>query len=199
MKLYFIRHADKEEGDFYNAHLKHQDPPLTKRGRIRAEALAEYFENKNIDILYVSEYLRARQTAEILAEKKRLTTVMDRRLNEIDNGIIDGMSVFSIKEEYASFWSDFVSHSKDVRFPGGETGEEAKGRQLSLLSDLLAKGKDAALFSHEGYIRLLICTLLDLPVYERYRFAADFCSVTEIEFLYDSLKWRVVRINHTVE
>ncbi|MEA5049431.1 MAG: histidine phosphatase family protein [Eubacteriales bacterium] len=199
MKLYLIRHADKEEGEFYNVFLKHQDPPITKRGQLRAETLTNYFENRNIDTIYVSEYLRARQTAAILASKKGLVSRMDRRLNEIDNGAIDGMSDSAIQEKYASFWNDYISHTKDVRFPEGETGEEARKRQLSLLSDLLAEGKDAVLICHERYIRLLICTVLDLPVYERYRFAADYCSITEIEFLEGLFKWRIVRINHSIE
>jgi broad specificity phosphatase PhoE len=103
LKLYFIRHADKGIGDCYNHHLKHQDLPITDQGKSRAEKLASYFELKEISTVYASEYLRAQQTATPLATKKGLEIVIDNRLNEIDNGIIEEMSDAEIKEKYPSF------------------------------------------------------------------------------------------------
>lgn len=199
MKFYFIRHADKGAGDCYNDHLKHQDFPLTEQGKNRAENLARYLECKDIDAVYASEYVRAQQTAGAVAAKKGLPLVVDCRLNEIDNGLIEEMSDEEIKENYPSFWDDFFSFSKDVRFPGGETGEEVKARQQSLLQDLIADGKNAALVSHEGYIRLLICHVLNLPVYERYKFYIGYCGVTEIEFCEDTGTWKIRCMNQAIE
>ena len=199
MKLYFIRHADKGTGDCYNDHLKHQDFPITEQGKNRADNLASYFESREISTVYASEYLRAQQTAIALATKKGLEIVIDNRLNEIDNGVIEEMSDAEIQEKYPSFWDDFFDYSKDVRFPEGETGEEVKARQLSLLNELIARGKNAALVSHEGYIRLLICNLLNLPVYERYKFTIGYCGIIEIEFCGDLGKWKIVRINQEIE
>lgn len=199
MTLYFIRHADKGTEECYNDSLRHQDFPITDQGKRRAENLASYFELKEISIVYASEYLRAQQTAKSLASKKGLEIVIDNRLNEIDNGIIEELSDEEIKEKYPSFWNDFFSYSKDVRFPEGETGEEVKARQRSLLNELITRGKNAALISHEGYIRLLICHLLSLPVYERYKFKIDYCGITEIEFCRDLGKWKIDRINQVIE
>lgn len=199
MKLYFIRHADKGMGDCYNDYLRHQDFPITDQGRRRAENLASYFDFKQISTVYASEFLRAQQTAKALSIKKGLEIVIDSRLNEIDNGIIEKLSDAEIKEKYPSFWNDFFSYSKDVRFPEGETGEEVKARQRSFLNDLIAREKNAALVTHEGYIRLLICHLLDLPVYERYKFEIDYCGITEIEFCRDLGKWKIDRINQAIE
>jgi len=199
LKLYFIRHADKGTGDCYNDHLKHQDFPISDLGKRRAENLAVYFERKEISAVYASEYLRAQQTAAALAGKNELEIVVDHHLNEIDNGILEEMSDADIKEKYPSFWNDFFSYSKDVRFPGGETGEDVKERQQSLLNELVASGKNAALVSHEGYIRLLICNLLGLPVYKRYQFAIGYCGITEIEFCRDLGKWKIIRMNQAVE
>ena len=199
MKLYFIRHADKGTGNCYNEHLRHQDFPLSDLGKRRAENLAYYFERKEISTVYASEYLRTQQTAAALAAKKGLEIVVDHRLNEIDNGILDEMSDAEIKRKYPSFWDDFFSYSKDVRFPDGETGEEVKARQQSLLKELIAGGKNAALVSHEGYMRLLICNLLGLPVYERYQFEIGYCGITEIESCKDLGKWKIIRMNQAIE
>ena len=36
MKWYIIQHADKEQGDFYNPDLRHQDEPINEKGYIKA-------------------------------------------------------------------------------------------------------------------------------------------------------------------
>lgn len=197
MKLYFIRHADKGTGSCYNEHLQHQDYPITKQGEKRAAKLAEYFEHINLDAVYASEYKRAQQTAGAVAERKGLSVSVDERLNEIDNGVIDGMSDEEIKRKYPVFFKDFLSFSKDVRFPGGETGSETKQRQKSLLDDLIKKNEDALLVTHEGYIRLLVCHLAGLPVYKRCKFKMDYCGICEVEYLESSGQWRINKVNQT--
>ena len=46
-----------------------------------------------------------------------MEVVVDHRLNEIDNGILEEMSDAEIKEKYPSFWNNFFSYSKDIVFP----------------------------------------------------------------------------------
>ena len=43
MKWYIIRHADKEQGDFYNPNLRHQDQPISEKGHLKAQKLISYF------------------------------------------------------------------------------------------------------------------------------------------------------------
>lgn len=133
MKVYVVRHGDKADGDYFNEYLKHQDEPLSESGEAKAKMLCTYFKDINISQIYTSEYLRTKQTAKYVAELKRITLIEDRRLNEIDNGIIESMSDDEIKKRYPEFWADFFSYTKDVRFPDGETGEEVKARQKELM------------------------------------------------------------------
>ena len=195
MKIYIVRHADKEVGEYYNRHLKHQDSPISEKGIQRSKNLVDYFQAKEIKKIIVSEYLRTTQTARYVAEYKDIQIVRDKRLNEIDNGVLEQMDDAQIKEKYPTFWNDFFSYSKDVRFPEGETGEEVKNRQKDLLHELIFHDEDVLLISHEGFIRLLLCHLLDIPVYERRKFEVDFCGVTELEFMKETKEWKIIRIN----
>lgn len=199
MKIYIVRHGDKEKGNYYNEYLRHQDEPLNENGKRRAEKLVDYFENKQFSKIYVSEYLRTAQTAHPIAEKRGIQVIIDKRLNEIDNGLIDSLSDEEIKEKFPEFWDDFMSFSKDVRFPEGETGEEVKCRQKDLLNTLIENGEDVLLFGHEGYIRLLLCHLLGLPVYKRHLFKIDFCGITEIEYDKETDVWMITKVNHTLD
>ena len=197
MKLYALRHAQKQGGDYYSASLRHQDCPLTPAGEEAALRLADWFAPIHIDRILASGYLRAERTARHIAASKGLPLERDPRLNEIDDGTIEGLSHAEIQAKYPEFWADFSSRSKDVRFPGGETGEEVMERQQSLLSELIAADQDVLLVAHEVYIRLLVCNLTGLPPYKRHLFRVDFCGLTEAEYSRDTGLWRIIRVNQT--
>src|SRR5699024_3612276 len=59
---YFIRHAEKKFDGTFN-------PNLTAKGYKRAKFWAEYFKDKNIDLVYCTTLRRTHQTAEALLEK----------------------------------------------------------------------------------------------------------------------------------
>jgi len=193
MKLCFIRHGEKETTSIVNSQIGHTDPSLTEFGFKQATALVEYFKDKQVDYIYASEYLRVQQTAEPLSRDKMISIKVDKRLNEIDNGLIETMSDEEIEKEYPEFWRDFFEHKKDCRFPGGETGEEVKERQNDLLKEIKEKDGTYVLFCHEGYIRILMCNLLGIPVYHRYKFKYDYCGITEV--IYENEEWKIKRFN----
>lgn len=194
---YIIRHAEKEKGDFYDPHLRHQDEPISQTGRQKAIRLWPYLRDKQISAIYISAYQRTRQTIEHVAAQLGITPVIDERLNEIDNGCFDGLSEEEIQRLYPEIWKAFVERSADFRFPGGETGEEANQRIASLLEEKQQAHMNENLIfvSHEGWIRLLMCHIMDLPVYRRWDFHYDFCGITEITYqpLYQS--WKLIRFN----
>lgn len=193
MTLFFIRHGEKEITSIVNPLIGHTDPPLTSNGIRQSELLVEYFKNIEIDYIYASEYLRAQQTAQPLAGDRNIGVQIDKRLNEIDNGIIETMADREIEKEYPDFWREFFEHTHDVRFPGGETGEEVQKRQKSILEEIKRRSGTYVLFCHEGYIRILMCTILGMPVYHRYRFKYDYCGITEV--VQDNGEWKIKRFN----
>jgi len=194
MVFYFIRHGEKETTSIVNEKIHHTDPSLTKHGFEQAESLVKYFEEINIDEIYASEYLRVQQTAKPLSQNKKRSVIVDNRLNEIDNGIIETMPDDAIEKQYPEFWKDFWDHKKDCRFPGGETGEEVKERQNSIIHEKMKEDKNIVFFTHDGFIRILICNILGMPVYHRYRFKYDYCGITEL--IYEKSEWKIKRVNH---
>lgn len=199
MRIFISRHGDKVWGGYYNEYLKHQDEPLTEKGEVMAKRLIDFFDHVDIKRIIVSEYLRTSQTAKYIAIHKGITIEKDKRLNEIDNGIIESMDNKEIKEKYPEFLRDFNSHTMDVRFPDGETGEEVRLRQKELLDELIQRDENVFLVSHEGYIRLLLCHLLDIPVYKRHMFKVDMCGIMEFEYDKTTAEWKIIRFNYTLD
>ena len=118
MKIYFLRHADKERGDFYNPRLRHQDRPLSAQGRQDAQKLAGWFADKTLAAIYVSGYQRTRQTIQPLAERLHLVPILDERLNEIDNGLVDEMTGEQFRQAWPEQWQAFNEPHGGFPLPG---------------------------------------------------------------------------------
>lgn len=191
--LYFVRHADKKPGQFFNERMRHQDPPLSCYGRIQARQIGWIFRHEDIKAIYISEYIRTLQTARPLARRLKLPPIVDARLNEIDNGEVEGLTESEIQAKYAETWRAYQERNKDFRWPGGETGVEAQARIVSFLDEHGSEPGDKLIVSHEGIIKLLLCHLLKLPVYRRFEFRLGTIGWLETEWKEREQGWTVVR------
>ena len=197
MKIYIIRHAEKESGSYYNPRLRHQDEPISEKGRRSAERLSAFFAERPIDAIFVSGYRRTGETIQPVARQLGLTPIVDERLNEIDNGLIEALSDTEIQEQYPDVWRAFMERSADFRFPEGETGEEVRSRIASFLDEKRNQYPNGIIaVTHDGLIRTLMCHVLGLPVYRRWDFQIDFCGIVELSIRPDSGGWKLIRFNH---
>ena len=198
--VYFIRHGRKVKTDskqYYNEQLHIVDDPLSDGGREDAERIAAFFKNIDIKKIYVSQYKRTYQTAQPAAKDKGLTITIEERVNEINNGELGNMSDEQVAAAFPQLWKDFCSHECDVRFPGGDSGEDVKRRQDSFLDEIKDEKEDIMVITHDGYIRLLMCNILGLPVYKRYKFKTQMGCVSIISYDEED-GWRIVRFNQSV-
>ncbi len=60
--VYLVRHAEKEKGN-------NRNPNLTEKGKTRAINLVKMLKNKNIEIIYSTQYARTIQTASPMAKE----------------------------------------------------------------------------------------------------------------------------------
>ncbi|WP_139855148.1 SixA phosphatase family protein [Aequorivita sinensis] len=65
---YLIRHAEKDRTDPEN-----EDPSLNIDGMMRAKNWAKYFETIKIDEIYVTKYIRTKQTVSFIAQQKAIS------------------------------------------------------------------------------------------------------------------------------
>ena len=195
MKWYIIRHADKEAGDFFNPALRHQDQPISANGRAEAQKLSTYFTGIQITKIYVSEYIRTGQTIEYVAQEKKQSAIVDVRLNEIDNGLIEGLSGQELREKFPYIWTAFMKRNRDFQFPEGESGEDALDRIKSFMEEKQGHEEDLILVSHDGLKRLLMCHILGIAVYRRWDFLVDTCGIMEIEYQPEFKRWKLLRFN----
>jgi probable phosphoglycerate mutase len=139
---------------------------LTGLGRDQAEIAAETLQQKLngvTPVLYSSPLLRARQTAEIIAEKLHLHEPnFDPRLRERYFGVFDGGKA---TKNYENAWlADQLELMYD---PSIDTPEKIAHRLTTLINDLEAKYQNETiiLVSHGDPIQVLKSLFSDTPVY----------------------------------
>ena len=152
--VYLIRHAQS------TANVAHicagsLNVALTKLGRMQAERLAEYFEDKHIDAIYSSDLQRAANTALPTARKKGLEIHTTPLLREAYNGVWEGMFVDDVIETYPQEWSYWKTMMGDSKAPSGETRDEARDRMRDIISKIAEEndGKTIIVVSHAISIR----------------------------------------------
>ncbi|WP_347374406.1 phosphoglycerate mutase family protein [Aequorivita sp. Q41] len=68
---YLIRHAEK-----VRTNPTDPDPSLAIKGMLRAKRWAEYFEPFKIDNIYITKYIRTKQTISFVAQQKQLSPIV---------------------------------------------------------------------------------------------------------------------------
>ncbi len=131
-----------------------KDVPLNDRGREQARELAAAVEAENVAVIYTSPLVRARETAEIVAERVGRDIREDERLKEVDVGDWQDRLKADVERDDPEGWAGFKAAGEDFRFPGGESFAEQQERVISALVDVTQRGElPALLVCHRGVIR----------------------------------------------
>jgi broad specificity phosphatase PhoE len=127
------------------------DPPLSDLGERQAAAAAATFTDLP-DVVWTSDLVRARRTAELLAAPHPLPSPRsDARLRERDVGAWSGLT----RDEIEVGWPGWLA---DRRSPEGFEGDDRLvERALAALHDIVAAapGATVVVVSHGGVIRAL--------------------------------------------
>src|SRR5437867_2398083 len=80
--LYLIRHCESQELAGEDQPQPRNDSPLSRKGIQQAGLLADHLRASPIDLMLVSPFLRAQQTAEIIGYERRIPTFASTALYE---------------------------------------------------------------------------------------------------------------------
>ena len=156
-EVFLIRHCNPDYTQ--EKKLGERNMPLSKNGLEQRRYLTKKLMTMDLDRLYTSELVRARETAAVYASKKNKELIIDERINEID-------------------WTHWV---RIKYFHMSEKMREKKlkhylmlDRQLDqmqitarrALADIYThnKGKKIALFSHGNFIKSLVTGIMNADV-----------------------------------
>jgi len=165
--LYLFRHGQTEWN--LKGHLQGgKDSPLTHQGKWQAEAAAISFRTASPGLILASPLGRARKTAEIIGKALNIPIEEDARLGELRFGAAEGLTLHEIDERWPDFRADREQDKWHVRWPDGESYQDADSRIASYVADTLNSHLEnggatpLAVVGHETMNMILMGRLLDL-------------------------------------
>ena len=153
-ELLLVRHGETD----WNRDLRfqgHADRPLNETGREQARALAEVIARDQVDAIYTSDLARARETAELIAERAGIPFILEPQLREIDVGEWQGLTHPEIEERFPDGMRKW--HERGHGWEEGETYDEVAGRVLAAIARIVAAHPDGrvVVVGHGGTIRAI--------------------------------------------
>lgn len=115
--IIIVRHAERDEG---------LDPPLNAEGLVRAQALADELEDDGVTVIYYTDFIRNRQTAEPLLERVDAETRVVTQLEAADTKTLANQFVDEV----------LADHAGGVVLWIGNTGPAIEGVQEGNLQEI---------------------------------------------------------------
>lgn len=138
------------------------DSPLTEKGIQDAKKIAKELKDIKFDLIFSSDLLRAKRTAEIVALENNLTVETNKLIQERNFGHMEGKT----SNEYKKWMSAFSNLTEIERFSHKssediESDEEISTRLIQFIREIAIAnpGKTILAISHGGIIKALLIKL----------------------------------------
>jgi len=161
----FMRHGEADNNVNRILVGRHIESHLTENGRQQVRDTANYLKGIQVDKVFVSPVIRARETAEIVCDVISLDYEIDERLYEIELGKLVGMNYEDIIDKHGNLFLKFYSGDKQMLdYYGVESFTSVKMRIKHLLYEAIERypDKNIIFVTHLDPIKAAISLLLDL-------------------------------------
>ena len=186
MKIYFVRHGETD----WNKERKIQgqvDIPLNEFGRHLARETAKGLRDVPFDVCFTSPLGRARETAEIILEGRDVPILEDKRILEMNFGVLEGKCCskegWDVPDSFQMFFDDPVHYQAPE---GGEDFQAVRERTGDFLNWLFAQEqyRDSTVLvtTHGAAMAGLLNNLKKKPLAEYWGVGVHKnCGVTEVD------------------
>lgn len=202
-KVYFVRHGESE-GNALKIH-QSKETPLSEIGQSQAKIVALRFSKIQVSRIITSTYLRAKQTAQAIADRNDLEVEINEIFNE-RKGPSELIGISQLSEKSKQIRGELRTHILDQngnwRYGDEETASEFAQRAGKILEFLKQRPEEnLAVVCHALILRMIFTKILnpngDLKnLYDIYD-NLDLTNTGISEAVYDSekQKWQIVCIN----
>ncbi len=149
---YVMRHGQANSNVFHMVDKGNDtNNHLTEDGKFQVEKQKDYVKDLNIDVMFSSPVIRAKETAEIIKDNKEV--IFDNRLSEDNAGIYDGKDVGVLEKEVGKKYLQF-----NYTIEGGESHQDVMNRVMSVIMDCEKNytNKNILFVTHGSPARMMI-------------------------------------------
>lgn len=200
--IYLIRHSEQlKENGIINTEdsdqLINEKIILSIDGEEKAKKLSELDELQDIDVIWSSSYVRAKQTAKYIAYKNNLDINIDSRLTERKLGDLDKLKELGKTKKYTFTEEQLLDNC--LKNINGESMQEVNQRMSLVINEILKnnENKRIAIISHGASMKFYLMNFCSLNsdrklVYNNQ--ILDFSSPSVIKLVFD--KQKLVSLNN---
>ena len=152
---YLLRHghSDKQILGIVSSWPEKKPTSLTAKGRMQIKKAVHELKSKKIDLIFASDLLRTKQTAEIVGKELGIKPTYDKRIRENSPGIFNGQKIEKVGAFYRREGETMAEHYMrrfEIRPPKGENWVDVQKRLHDFIQDTEKKhqGKHILVVSH---------------------------------------------------
>jgi probable phosphoglycerate mutase len=135
------------------------DIPLTDVGREQARHAAQRLAGAGIDAVITSPLVRARDTAQAIADATGAPLRVDERLTEVDYGAFEGLDRAGARAKIGPPFDAWRTDPFGSPVPGMEPLADALQRAAAATADALAAHAHPVIVGHQGILRIVLVAL----------------------------------------
>ena len=182
LSLVLVRHGSSTWND--ERRIQGQlDPPLSERGKDQAGRLATRFRDTEFDGFYSSDLVRARATAEAIADQNGRSPVFLPELREVALGEWEGLQRAEIMLRYPEQWSRWADKPSWDIVPGGEGTQAFERRVGAAIDGLIERHRSGRVLvvTHGGVIQVALLRVVGRSSNGLFPFTIENTSVTVLQ------------------
>ncbi len=170
-EIILIRHGETE----WNSQKRmqgHSNSDLSSVGQVQIQALGQWMKNVPFDLIYSSDSLRAKQTAEAITQFSGHELQFDQRLREKNLGVFEGLTSEEARERHPEVFRLFKTAGSKYVIDEGESTQQLQDRALEIVNEIRIKHPEerVLLVTHGGFIRVVMKHSLGLSLETPTRF-----------------------------
>ena len=164
-EIILIRHGETE----WNSQQRmqgHSNSDLSSVGQAQIQALGQWMKNVPFDLIYSSDSLRAKQTAESITQFSGHELQIDQRLREKNLGVFEGLTSEEARERHPEVFRLFKTAGSKYVIDEGESTQQLQDRALEIVNEIRIKHpkERVLLVTHGGFIRVVMKHSLGLSL-----------------------------------
>ena len=175
-----------------------RDIPLSATGLAQAEQTARLIGSiPDVAGIWCSPLQRCVRTAEVIAGLCDVSVVPDPRLTDLDYGTWQGQSFDQVRARMPAAFDAWFATPALHHAPGGESLQAASARATAMLWTALDRlaGSTTVLVTHDSINRLLLLSMLRLPIDRYWHLRQDPGAVSLVERIGED--WTIHSLNQT--
>ena len=197
-KLILVRHGET----VWNAARRFQgqsDIELSEKGRWQARRTAEHLANEPIDVVYASDLVRCRVTAQLVMQGRNVEISTRPDLRELNFGGWEGLTQEEITQRDPAALDKLRQENSTFRPPGGETIPELQARVLGVLEHIRETnaGQTVLIVAHINPLRTMVYHVIGTNTNPTFRMPLGNCSITMLNARDDGQRGNLLLLNDT--